>query len=165
MSLARKTLNALFLFLSCDRSSWQVTTIAVGRCVILTAESVVFTLWPPCPEERNRGVGLDGDVGEDGAIHGGDIKDRLRRVAVGADHPAGQVDDLPCRRRRLVGLVVPGAEARADLVATVDQDILNQHHVTEIEGLVEPRIGPPAPNDDAAYPMLARGWQLLMTLN
>ena len=34
------------------RSSWQVTTSPVGRWVMRTAESVVFTDWPPCPPER-----------------------------------------------------------------------------------------------------------------
>ena len=43
---------ALRLFLSCDFSSWQVTTMPVGMCVMRTAESVVLTLWPPCPVER-----------------------------------------------------------------------------------------------------------------
>ena len=28
----------------------------VGRCVIRTAESVVLTLWPPGPEERNTSI-------------------------------------------------------------------------------------------------------------
>src|SRR6266542_342828 len=30
--------------------------IPVGRCVIRTAESVVLTLWPPGPEERNTSI-------------------------------------------------------------------------------------------------------------
>ena len=34
------------------RSFWQLTTIPVGRWVIRTAESVVFTPWPPGPLER-----------------------------------------------------------------------------------------------------------------
>ena len=38
------------LFWCCDFSE-LVTTIPVGRCVILTAESVVFTCWPPAPED------------------------------------------------------------------------------------------------------------------
>ena len=41
------------LFCSWERSFWQLTTMPVGRWVIRTAESVVFTLCPPCPEERN----------------------------------------------------------------------------------------------------------------
>ena len=51
-SLARSTLKALFLFFSWDFSSWQVTTIPVGVWVRRTAESVVFTDWPPQPEDR-----------------------------------------------------------------------------------------------------------------
>ena len=40
------------MFLCCDFSSWQVTTRLLGRWVMRTAESVVFTLWPPGPELR-----------------------------------------------------------------------------------------------------------------
>ena len=40
-------------FCSWDFSFWQLTTMPVGTCVIRTAESVVFTLWPPGPLERN----------------------------------------------------------------------------------------------------------------
>ena len=44
---------ACSLFCSWLFSFWQDTTMPVGRCVIRTAESVVFTLWPPGPDERN----------------------------------------------------------------------------------------------------------------
>ena len=40
------------LFCSWDFSFWQETTMPVGMCVSRTAESVVFTDWPPGPEER-----------------------------------------------------------------------------------------------------------------
>ena len=43
---------ALARFLICDFSSWQVTTSPVGRCVMRTAEYVVFTDCPPGPEEQ-----------------------------------------------------------------------------------------------------------------
>ena len=39
-------------FCSWERSSWHATTIPVGLWVIRTAESVVFTDWPPGPEDR-----------------------------------------------------------------------------------------------------------------
>ena len=52
----RSTLSALVLFFSCDFSSWQETTRPVGRCVIRTAESVVFTDCPPGPEERKTSI-------------------------------------------------------------------------------------------------------------
>src|SRR5579883_1704648 len=39
-------------FLICDFSSWQLTTVLVGMCVMRTAEYVVFTDWPPGPEEQ-----------------------------------------------------------------------------------------------------------------
>jgi hypothetical protein len=39
-------------FWSCDFSSCIDTTSPVGTWVIRTAESVVFTLWPPGPVER-----------------------------------------------------------------------------------------------------------------
>ncbi len=39
-------------FCSCDFSFWQVATVPVGTWVTRTAESVVFTLCPPGPEER-----------------------------------------------------------------------------------------------------------------
>ncbi len=41
------------MFCSWLFSFWQDTTIPVGRWVIRTAESVVFTLCPPGPEDRN----------------------------------------------------------------------------------------------------------------
>ena len=41
--------NPFSLFLICDFSSCWLTTIPVGMGVILTAESVVFTLCPPGP--------------------------------------------------------------------------------------------------------------------
>ena len=43
---------ALALFLICERSSWQVQTMPVGRCVMRMAESVLLTCWPPAPLER-----------------------------------------------------------------------------------------------------------------
>src|SRR5262249_679596 len=45
--------SACSLFCSWLFSFWQDTTIPVGRWVIRTAESVVFTLCPPGPEDRN----------------------------------------------------------------------------------------------------------------
>ena len=45
-------LMARSLFLCCERSFWQLATSPVGMCVIRTAESVVFTCWPPLPLER-----------------------------------------------------------------------------------------------------------------
>src|SRR5659263_754002 len=44
---------AFDLFFNWDFSSWHWTTRPVGTCVIRTAESVVLTLCPPGPEERN----------------------------------------------------------------------------------------------------------------
>ncbi len=40
---------ATSLFRCWERSSWQVTTMFVGICVIRTAEDVLFTCWPPAP--------------------------------------------------------------------------------------------------------------------
>ena len=34
------------------RSFCMATTMPVGRWVMRTAESVLFTFWPPAPEER-----------------------------------------------------------------------------------------------------------------
>ena len=48
-NLDRNTLRAAALFLCCDDSSWQVTTKPDGICVILIADSVLFTCWPPAP--------------------------------------------------------------------------------------------------------------------
>ena len=45
--------SACSLFCSWLFSFWQLTTMPVGTWVIRTAESVVFTLWPPGPLERN----------------------------------------------------------------------------------------------------------------
>ena len=44
------------MFCRWDRSSWTEITIPVGLCVTRTAESVVFTLCPPGPEERNTSI-------------------------------------------------------------------------------------------------------------
>ena len=49
---ARSTRMAASLFCSWDFSFCMATTIPVGRWVIRTAESVVFTDCPPGPEER-----------------------------------------------------------------------------------------------------------------
>ena len=51
-SRARRMRSADSLFWSWLFSFWQLTTMPVGTCVIRTAESVVFTLCPPGPEER-----------------------------------------------------------------------------------------------------------------
>src|SRR3989442_1764028 len=51
-SRALSTRIAFARFLSCERSSWHVTTSPVGTCVIRTAESVVLTPCPPGPDER-----------------------------------------------------------------------------------------------------------------
>ena len=40
------------LFWCWERSFWQETTRPVGRWVILTAESVTLTCWPPALELR-----------------------------------------------------------------------------------------------------------------
>src|SRR3712207_7125183 len=42
-SRERRIRSACSLFCSCDFSFWQLTTSPVGRCVMRTAESVVFT--------------------------------------------------------------------------------------------------------------------------
>ncbi len=49
---ARRIRIARSRFWICERSSWQATTSPVGRWVTRTAESVVFTDWPPGPVER-----------------------------------------------------------------------------------------------------------------
>ena len=51
-SRERSTDIALALFLCWLFSSWISTTSPVGRWVMRTAESVVFTDWPPGPDER-----------------------------------------------------------------------------------------------------------------
>src|SRR5918995_1270240 len=48
----RRMRSAFSLFWSWLFSSWHVTTSPVGRCVMRTAESVVFTDWPPGPLDR-----------------------------------------------------------------------------------------------------------------
>jgi hypothetical protein len=44
--------RAVAMFLCCERSSWQATTMPVGMWVRRTAESVLLTCWPPAPPER-----------------------------------------------------------------------------------------------------------------
>lgn len=51
-TLALRARMAVSLFLCWDRSLWLNATRPVGRCVILTALSVVFTCWPPAPCAR-----------------------------------------------------------------------------------------------------------------
>ena len=48
---ARSTVIAFVRFLSCERSSWQTTTMPVGRCVMRTAVATLLTFWPPAPPE------------------------------------------------------------------------------------------------------------------
>jgi hypothetical protein len=36
----------------CERSFCDDTTMPVGLCVMRTAESVLFTCWPPAPDAR-----------------------------------------------------------------------------------------------------------------
>ena len=48
----RSTVIALALFFCCERSSAQRTISPLGLCWICTAESVVFTPWPPLPDAR-----------------------------------------------------------------------------------------------------------------
>ena len=47
---ARRTRMATSRFWCWLRSFWHWATMPVGRCVILTAESVLLTCWPPAPE-------------------------------------------------------------------------------------------------------------------
>ena len=49
---ARSIRMACSRFCNWERSFWQETTMPLGRCVIRTAESVVFTPCPPGPEDR-----------------------------------------------------------------------------------------------------------------
>ena len=47
-----QNVERFFLVLCWLRPSWQRTIVPVGICKICTAESVVFTPWPPGPPER-----------------------------------------------------------------------------------------------------------------
>ncbi|MNR45798.1 hypothetical protein D3C85_1646890 [compost metagenome] len=51
-SLAASQAMALARFLCWERSSWHSTTMPEGMWVMRTAESVLFTCWPPAPEAR-----------------------------------------------------------------------------------------------------------------
>ena len=51
-SRERRMRIAVALLDVCERSFWHCTTIPVGRCVIRTAESVLFTCCPPAPLAR-----------------------------------------------------------------------------------------------------------------
>ena len=51
-SRERRMRIAVCLFEVWERSFWHWTTIPVGMCVIRTAESVLFTCWPPAPLAR-----------------------------------------------------------------------------------------------------------------
>jgi hypothetical protein len=73
---------AVAMFLCCERSSWQATTMPVGRWVRRTAESVLLTCWPPAP---------DGAEGVDAQVAVGDLDVEVVLVAdVGEDHHAGE---------------------------------------------------------------------------
>jgi len=52
-SLAIKIFMAVVLLACCERSFWHWTTIPVAKWVIRTAESVLFTCWPPAPPALN----------------------------------------------------------------------------------------------------------------
>ena len=52
ISLEVSIFIAVCLLADCERSFWHCTTVPVGLCVIRTAESVLFTCWPPAPEAR-----------------------------------------------------------------------------------------------------------------
>src|ERR1700688_791036 len=51
-SRERSTRMPFSRFLICDFSSWHLTTVFGGICVILTAEYVVFTDCPPRHDEH-----------------------------------------------------------------------------------------------------------------
>ena len=44
--------RASFRFCACERESWTVTEIPLGRCRSVTAVDTLLTFWPPGPEER-----------------------------------------------------------------------------------------------------------------
>src|SRR5450759_2878738 len=69
---------ATALFCSCERSFWHCTTMLVGRCVMRTAELVLFTCCPPAPL-----VSDDADV----EINDDDLRiDTYRSSGAGGQH-------------------------------------------------------------------------------
>ena len=44
--------RASLRFTACDRESWTVTLMPVGRCRSVTAVETLFTFWPPGPLDR-----------------------------------------------------------------------------------------------------------------
>ena len=57
-SRARRMLMARILFCSCERSSWQATTMPVGWWVMRTAVEFFCTFCPPAPEERYTSISM-----------------------------------------------------------------------------------------------------------
>ena len=49
---------ALSRFWNWLRSCWHSTTVPVGLWMSRTAEEVLFTCWPPAPEERNTCISM-----------------------------------------------------------------------------------------------------------
>lgn len=47
-----KRCRASLRFIACDRESWTVTLIPLGRCRSVTAVETLFTFWPPGPPDR-----------------------------------------------------------------------------------------------------------------
>ena len=70
---------ALSLFLYWLRSSWQATTMPVGMWVMRMAEEVLFTCWPPAPEERNTCISMSAGFSWTSAVS---ISGRTATVAV-----------------------------------------------------------------------------------
>ena len=119
-------------FCSWLRSSCMATTMPVGLWVMRTAESVVFTLWPPGPDERYtsiwRSFGIDVDIDLVGL---GQHRHRGRRrvhpaLALGDRHPLHPV------RAALELQVAPRAVAphhERDLVEAAEVGRVGRQHL------------------------------------
>ena len=57
-----RTRIAISRFWVADRSFWQETTMPVGMCVSLIADSVFWTCWPPAPDDRNVSVRISSQL-------------------------------------------------------------------------------------------------------
>ena len=103
--------RARSLFCSCERSSWQATTMPVGRCVMRTAVAFFCTFCPPAPggaKDIHANVGFR-DLNID-VLHRGEHCDGGGR-GVDASGGFGGGDALDTMNARLVLELGKGAAA------------------------------------------------------
>src|SRR5919205_878771 len=104
--------RALARLRCCERSSCTTTTIPLGMCVSRTADSVLFTCWPPAPQARMvsilRSASLKATSTSSAAGSGADLENDVPLVhgVLGDKRQANLLRErvAPCFEHRLFGL-------------------------------------------------------------